>query len=183
VSDDEELAKRTGQKRMAEAMDAVDEALEAYIYRSRHGGVGQARERLHVAVMTLFSRMEPHLETHDEGYTDMSDCRVVDGETLYQGRHPQTGTEITLTGLRDLGDWRVRKETVPAPATGPNSFTDRHRDERVVRLPGEALVKVVQVLRHYYVEFGLGLDTSIEQQTHIDDDLIEEVKQWRKRNI
>jgi len=71
VSDDEELAKRTGQKRMAEAMDAVDEALEAYMYHSRHGGVGQARERLHVAVMTLFARMEPHLETHDEGYTDL----------------------------------------------------------------------------------------------------------------
>jgi len=183
AADNRDSAVRDGQKRMAEAMDEVDEALQRYIHAKRYGGVEQAREQLHGAVMTLYSRMEPHLQEHGEAWEDVGDCDAVDGSALYNGVHPRTGEQATIKGFRELPAWRNRVQTITESSSGSLSRGGSTSTQMVVRPPGEALITIAQVLRHYYVEFGLGLDISTEQQTHIDDALLEEVKEWRQQNI
>ncbi len=45
------------------------------------------------------------------------------------------------------------------------------------------LVRVFQALTSAMGSVGLGVDTSEEQQTKIDEDLLKEVDQWRRQNV
>jgi hypothetical protein len=166
AADGDEVAARTGQKRMAEAMDEVDEALQRYIHAERYGSVEQARERLHGAVMTLYSRMQPHLQDHGEAWQEVADCDVIGGEAIYTGVHPRTGREVTVSGFRDLATWRNRVVSVSTESTGSLSRGGSVSQEIVVRLPGEALITVAQLLRHYYVEFGWDVDRDEQQHDY-----------------
>jgi len=166
-----------GVNRIAEAVDAVIEAVGEYSQATGMGGQQKdmARVHLHREVVALYLRMEPYLAHDTDAWEDVSDCEYLDREYLWRGRHPRLGREITIQGLQDVREWVERTESVHRTADGPNSHNSTQSQQLTVYLPAGAAIEIAWLLRRFFREFGW--DADIQHDTPLDEpeggDLVE----------
>jgi hypothetical protein len=142
-----------------------------------------AREELHSAVIGLWLRMEPHLRGR-RGWENLQDFDELDREVIWSGIHPVTSEEVVIKGLSDVEEWIEKTVLEEQTSASPNAATGQETIQRRIRLPVEAAIEVSRVLSIRYKQFGLDVNVDDgEQQTKIDRDLLEEVDEWRQKNV
>lgn len=114
--------------------------------------------------------------------SDIADA-IIDAVEDQQGHGPTKEAEFNLRKM--AADWGWRTEGVGSMlGTVPKlMYPDTSKNEFRPTAPPKAVAdEVVQDLRGLIQHLGLGIDFNEEQQTKIDDDLLEEVDEWREGN-
>jgi len=183
---DESQTTSAAQQSIAEAKERLDNAVRGFAQAQQLADQHQAvaSQELHIAILDLFWRLRTHLYQESDawrnlhGYTEVDDGRSI----IWSGRHPHVNGEVRIEGLRDLDDWFSKEVTVEGGGGGPLSTSSKSYTTTIA-LPAGAAIDVAKILLLEYEQFSLGIDVSMEQQTKIDNELMEEVKQWRRQNV
>jgi hypothetical protein len=133
----------------------LDRAVEAYT-KSQSVGPDQrliATEGLHSATLGLWWRMRPHIKGRPE-WDSAEESELIEGATIWEGRHPQSGDSVTIAGLADLEEWIDRSVEIERAAGGPNHASNTHTEEVQVRLPAAAALDSAEVLADLFDELG-----------------------------
>lgn len=148
------------ERALVDAKIKLDNAIEEYTHSQRLGqeNILLASEQLHTAVLGLWWRMQTHLK-NGEGWKNVQNIDGIDFENIFSGQHPQTGKNIEISGLKDLGDWIDRSMTVREDVSGPNSSQTSSQRQISVRLPSEAAINAAEALLTRYHDFGWGLES------------------------
>jgi hypothetical protein len=169
---------------LVEAKLALDNAVAEFTQSQSFGRDHRAvaSERLHTAVINLFWKLRSQLQLESDAWEDLDRFTEMDGERIWDGTHPVEG-EIEIEGLSDLDEWIQKEVRVERELGGPNRTNAEEYETRVLRLPAGAALEVARVLSLEFYNFDLDVEVSKEQQTPIDDDLMEEVEEWRQANV
>jgi len=185
-SHDESQTTSAAQQSIAEAKERLDNAVRGFAQAQQLADQHQAvaSQELHIAILDLFWRLRTHLYQESDAWEDLDGYTEVDDDrsTIWSGRHPHVSGEVRIEGLRDLDNWFSKEVTVEAGGGGPLS-TSTGTYTTTIALPAGAAIEAAKVLLLEYEQFSLGIDVSMEQQTKINNELIEEVEQWRRQNV
>jgi hypothetical protein len=111
-----------------------------------------------------------------------SDTREYDEIRSVSKKH-----EVDFTGLVSLfevGDPMVRETEIYVPHPGRGRGTTVERIVFARRVPFKTLDAMFSATNSYLSEIGFGVQVDKAQQnTKLDDDLMEEVEQWRRENL
>jgi len=162
---------RKTKKAAAELMNSkvrVDRAVEEYTQAQRLGDDARvsAAERLHNAVMGFWWRMREHVRD-EAGWDSLDALAEVSEGAVYDGPHPQTGHEVHIDGLCELGDWLDKTVTRRRQTRGPLSSTGTRTGPVTIRLPPEAARTAAEALMVHFERAGW--DAKPEETTHVDE--------------
>jgi len=186
MSDDDSAADRAIETALAEAKLELDRAFRTFVQSQMAGEESQqvASAQLHTAVMDLYWQLYVQLQAESDAWESVEGHDAVGGEHIWQGTHPRTGDDVTIGGLADLEAWADKTKTVGRGGSGSLGMQERDMATVTLRLPAGAALAAAKVLKYEFSQtFKLGVDVSTEQQTYIDEDLLEEVKEWRLQNV
>jgi len=209
VVDDPDQFSRTRQLRSIfdARQDFVDVRRESRNLLQRHEITPcQKNQRLYRALQDFVILVQPVLGNSTEGKAVL-DERVFEAKNCCRlGQLPTKAElkEMDIPGqtmrVQKMHQVRKLQQTVGEEKdlftgvqwTGANSLINetgllaipQRSGELLVTPPRERLlVRVFQSLTSAMGSVGLGVDTSEEQQTKIDEDLLKEVDQWRRQNV
>jgi hypothetical protein len=209
VVDDPDQFSRTRQLRSIfdARQDFVDVRRESRNLLQRHEITPrQKNQRLFRALQDFVILVQPVLGNSTEGKAVLDEqifeaegcCRLTQLPTkaeLKEMEIPEQTMRVQKTHQVRKLQQKVGKEQnlfTGVQWTGANSLINetgllaipQRNGEVFVTPPRERLlVRVFQSLTSAMGSVGLGVDTSEEQQTKIDEDLLKEVDQWRRQNV
>lgn len=144
---------------IVDSKQRLDDRVSHYVTTHQLVGEGsaeleQARKTLHIATLDLHQRMKNH--SRNTIYWDPDETVYEDEDApldgpIWSGTHPLLGP-VTITGLRDLNEWRDRTVRRTVDLEGPkHSPTDELVE---VRLPAAAALDVADVLAKVFEDCG-----------------------------
>jgi hypothetical protein len=207
VVDDPDQFSRTRQLRSIfdARQDFVDTRRESRnLLQGRKISLRQKNERLFRAIQDFVILLEPVLWNSEEGKAVLNE-QIFESKNCCRLTELPTKSELKEMEMVSVGTTSEKKTVRKSQQTvgkdkdlftgvrwkGANSLINEtgllaypQRDRVVLHTPPreQILVRAFQALNSAMGSVGLGVDTSEEQQTKIDEDLLKEVDQWRKKN-
>jgi len=170
---------------IADAKVRMDQAVSNYLEAQQTAprAAPVATTELHSSVLTLFWKLRPHLYQQSTAWADLEGFQPDEREKIWTGEHPKVSGTVEIVGLSDLSDWFANRVRVTNKARNPLTSDSSTTKTETIALPAGGALAAARILQLEYDRFGLGIEVNMEQQTKIDDNLMNEVEDWRQDNL